>query len=361
MDVAIVRDGNLRIADIVSRVAARFRVAVEELDTVLANGVSDATLYIFCSSLLSNQQFQNVRKAIKICDGAKVFVFPTYNSNSVSRLRDLGFRDYFVPPVDGEDLRQVIRQTINRRTEQSWMDLDPTTQAALSQSLACFEDCFARARRGEPLPMDVLCLSSQHIRAAARLGAFDTWIDALANHHNYSFRHSMFVCGTLTYFAHAIGTGGRDLKRLAVGGLLHDIGKSKVPLKTLDKPLELDDSEWRIMRKHPAFSRKILLREHDLDPDTIAMAVHHHEKLDGTGYPDGLSGARISDSTRLTAIADFYSALIDNRSYKRAMTNEEALDLMSTFEGHLDMDLFRAFRNFAFEKNGRDNHERPIR
>lgn len=181
------------------------------------------------------------------------------------------------------------------------------------------------------------------------MGAFDTWIDALANHHNYSFRHSMFVCGTLTYFAHAIGIGGRDLKRLAVGGLLHDIGKSKVPLEILDKPRELDDSEWRIMRKHPAFSRQILLREHDLDPDTIAMAVHHHEKLDGTGYPDGLSGARISDSTRLTAIADVYSALIDNRSYKGAMTNEQALDLMDTFEGHLDMDLLRAFRTFANE------------
>lgn len=160
MDVAIVRDGNLRIAHIVSQVAACFRVAVHTLDSVLANGAADAALFIFCSNLLSNQQFQSIRKAIGICDGAKLFVFPTHNSKSVSRLRDLGFRDYFVPPVDGEDLSQVIKLAINRRTEQSWMDLDPTTQAALNESLACFEDCFARVQRGEPLPMDDICLSS---------------------------------------------------------------------------------------------------------------------------------------------------------------------------------------------------------
>ena len=80
------------------------------------------------------------------------------------------------------------------------------------------------------------------------------------------------------------------------------------------------------------------------------MAVHHHEKLDGNGYPDGLAGAQISDHVRLMAIADVYSALIDKRSYKEAMGHEEALDLMLEFEGHLDMDLLSAFRGFLLDK-----------
>jgi putative nucleotidyltransferase with HDIG domain len=349
MDVQIVYDGGFGVADIVSHAAARFRVGLEKLETYLAKGPSGASVYVFCSSLISDRQFQRVKKAVEICDGEKLFVFPTFNRKSVSRLKDLDFRDYFVLPVDGDDLRAVIKRTINHRTERSWAGLEPTTRAALKKSLACFEDCFARVRRGLPLPMDDLRLSSQHIRDAARLGDFNTWIDALANHHNYSFRHSMFVSGTLTYFAHAIGIGGGDLERLAVGGLLHDIGKSTVPLEILDKPGKLDDSEWRVMRQHPTSSREILLREHDLDPDTVSMAVHHHEKLDGTGYPDGLSGAQIKDCTRLTAIADVYSALIDKRSYKGAMSNEQALDLMAGFDGHLDMDLLGAFRNFALE------------
>jgi len=185
--------------------------------------------------------------------------------------------------------------------------------------------------------------------ATPRLGAFDSWIDALANHHNYSFRHSMFVCGTLTYFAHSIRIGTRDLERLTVGGLIHDIGKSKIPLEILDKPGKLDNADWLIMRDHPIYSREILRHEPDLEPDTIAMAVHHHEKLDGTDYTDGLSGTQTNDNTRLIAIADVYSALIDKRSYKGSMSNEQALDPMATLEGHLDMDLLKAFKTFAVQ------------
>jgi HD-GYP domain-containing protein (c-di-GMP phosphodiesterase class II) len=132
--------------------------------------------------------------------------------------------------------------------------------------------------------------------------------------------------------------------------MLHDVGKSQVPLEILDKPGKLDDGEWKIMRNHPEHSREILLSNQGLDADTVAMAVNHHEKLDGTGYPDGLSGAQISDHVRLTAIADVYSALIDKRSYKEAMGQEEALDLMAKFVGHLDMDLLGAFRSFVLEK-----------
>lgn len=251
MDVAFVRDGAFRITDIVSKLSANFRVKVETLDAFLTRDGSDAAVHIFCSSLITNEQFRGVRQALEICDGEKMFLFPTHNAKSVARLQDLGFRDYFAAPIDADELRAVVRGAVNRRTERRWGSLDPATRTALKSSLASFDSCFARARRGEPLPMEELQLSAQSIREAAQLGGFDTWIDALANHHNYSFRHSMFVCGALTSFAHAIGIAGADIERLAVGGLLHDIGKSSVPLAILDKPGKLDDAEWQTMRKHP--------------------------------------------------------------------------------------------------------------
>lgn len=283
-------------------------------------------------------------------EGEKLFIFPTHNSDAVSRLRDLGVEDYLVMPIDPEELRTLAKAAINRRIERSWAKLHPTKQKALKKSLACFENCFTKVRNGEPLPMEDISDSCQHIRQAAELGGLDSWIEALENHHNYSFRHSMFVCGTLTYFANAIGIGGVDLEQLTVGGLLHDVGKSQVPLGILDKPGKLDDGEWKTMRMHPEHSRAILLREQGLDRDTLGMAVHHHEKLDGTGYPDGLSGAQIGDHVRLTAIADVYSALIDKRSYKEAMSRDAALDLMAKFEGHLDLDLLGAFRGFVLDQ-----------
>ena len=88
----------------------------------------------------------------------------------------------------------------------------------------------------------------------------------------------------------------------------------------------------------------------DLDAHIAAMAVYHHEKLDGSGYPDGLAGSKINDHVRLTAIADVYSALIDKRSYKGSLSSEEALNMMVTFKGHLDLDLVNEFRSFTLDK-----------
>jgi len=349
MDVAVIHGNEFNVAKIISDLAGWFRVGLRTFDSDSTDPSFEAAAHLFCSSLVTNEQFRRVRTAVETCVGEKFFVFPTHNKKNISRLQDLNGQDYFTLPVNGSELRDVIKHAVNGRTEGLWTDLDPITQAALKQSLACFEDCFSRIQRGEPLPIDDIYASSRQIRDAACGDTFDTWIDALANHHNYSFRHSMFACGALTYFAHSIGIGANDLERLTVGGLMHDIGKSMIPVEILDKPGELDDAEWQIMRKHPIYARDILMRETDLGPDIITMAAHHHEKLDGTGYPYGLSGAQINDCTRLIAIADVYSALIDERCYKPAITNEQALDLMASFEGHLDMDLFKAFRRFALQ------------
>ncbi len=349
-DIAVVHDAAFEPKDVVEALAGYFSLSRMRLDDDLSNGSLSAHLYVFCASLGSDRAFRRVKKASGNCRGEKLFVLPTHNSDAISRLRDLGVEDYLVLPIDPKELRTLAKAALNRRIERSWEALHPTKQKALKKSLACFEKCFSQIQRGEPLPMADINVSCQHIREAAELGGLDGWIEALDDHHNYSFRHSMFVCGILTYFANAIGIGGADLDQLTVGGLLHDIGKSQVPLEVLDKPGKLDDGEWKIMRNHPEHSREILLSNQGLDADTVAMAVHHHEKLDGTGYPDGLSGAQISDHVRLTAIADVYSALIDKRSYKDAMGQEAALDLMAKFVGHLDMDLLGAFRNFVLEK-----------
>jgi HD-GYP domain-containing protein (c-di-GMP phosphodiesterase class II) len=349
-DIIVVHDDAFEPGAVVSALAGHFTLRQEGLDGVRGEAATGAHLYVFCASLGSDLAFRRVKKALKNREGEKLFVFRTHNSDALSRLSDLGVDDYLVLPIDPQKLRALAKAAINRRIERSWATLHPTKQKALKKSLACFENCFAMVQNGEPLPIEEISASCQSIREAAKLGGLDSWIEALDDHHNYSFRHSMFVCGTLTYFANGIGIGGAELDHLTVGGLLHDIGKSQVPLEILDKPGKLDEGEWKVMKMHPQHSRTILLREQGLDSDTVAMAVHHHEKLDGTGYPDGLSGAQIGDHVRLMAIADVYSALIDKRSYKAAMSHEAALDLMAKFDGHLDMDLLGAFRQFVLDE-----------
>jgi putative nucleotidyltransferase with HDIG domain len=147
-------------------------------------------------------------------------------------------------------------------------------------------------------------------------------------------------------FANLLGVRGRDLENVVAAGMLHDLGKSAVPHDILDKPARLDHAEWAVMRQHPHWGAQILAGS-NWAPEIIDAVRHHHERLDGEGYPDGLSGARVPDLTRLVTIADVFSALIDKRAYKNKMSGQGAFEIMRGAEGHLDLDFVRAFTPIA--------------
>ena len=348
--LAIVHDSPLALNAAIAALNAYFVLRPIPLEKFLAAGPVDALINIFCVNAGSMATIGQVKKALNHCPNDALFVLPTHNSDGIKRLREITDAEYLVLPIDSGELRELIKKTFNRYVEGSWESLHPQKRQALKQTVVCFQNCFDLAHDGKPLPIEDIQNCCHHIRGAAELGDLDDWIDALDDHHDYSFRHSMFVCGTLSYFAHAIGIRGADLDHLTVGGLLHDIGKAKIALDILDKPGKLDEREWRIMKQHPVFSHDILSDKNDLDTDLVAMAVSHHERIDGTGYPNELSGAQINDHVRLTAIADVYSALIDKRAYKGSMTSEDALKIMKESKGQLDMDLLRTFRGFVLDR-----------
>lgn len=349
-DIAVVVDSAQAGQAVERALAGYFQYRQVLLRDYTDDGALDATLNIFCVNLAGKAAYERFKGAIKICPGEMLFVLPSHNSDAIALLRQHSKADYFLLPLDGTRFREAVKAALNRPVERTWLDLEPAKRKALKSAVQAFEKCFDQVATGGPIPLDDIKSSCRDIREAAELGGLNDWIRALDNHHDYSFRHSMFVCGTLSYFAHAIGIRGPELDDLTLGGLLHDIGKCRIPLEILDKPGKLDDREWEIMRSHPVHSREILHGENDLDDDLISMAVFHHERLDGTGYPDGLKNGQINDHVRLTALADVYSALIDKRAYKGSMSSEAALDLMASFKGHLDMDLLREFRSFTLDK-----------
>jgi HD-GYP domain-containing protein (c-di-GMP phosphodiesterase class II) len=349
-NITVVYDSAQALNAVTSALSGYFTSRKVPLQDYAIDGALDGALVIFCVNIGGNDSYERVKGAIRALKGESLFVMPTQNSENISRLRQHSKAEYFVLPLDGEKFRAEIKSALNRRVEKTWTALEPAKQKALKSAVVSFEKCFDQVATGGPVPIEDLSNSCQDIRQAAELGGLDSWITALDDHHDYSFRHSMFVCGSLTYFAHALGIRGAELDQLTLGGLLHDIGKCRIPLEILDKPGKLDDREWETMKLHPVYSRDILRDENDLDVDLAAMAVFHHERIDGTGYPDGLKNGQINDHVRLTAIADVYSALIDKRAYKGSMTSEEALELMLSFKDHLDMDLVTEFRNFTLDK-----------
>jgi HD-GYP domain-containing protein (c-di-GMP phosphodiesterase class II) len=321
-DITVIYDSALVRKAVGSALSGFFDFREVPLERYANGGLPEAVLSIFCANMGDKESAGLIKKAINICQGETLFVLPTHNSDGIT----------------------------NRPVAKAWSILDPAKRKALKSAVVSFEKCFDQVANGAPIPLEDITSSCQDIREAAAMGGLDDWIDALDDHHDYSFRHSMFVCGSLTYFAHAMGIRGAELYGLTLGGLLHDIGKCHIPLEILDKPGKLDAREWDAMKLHPVYSRDILCHENDLSADIVAMAAYHHEKLDGTGYPDGLSGAQINDHIRLTAIADVYSALIDTRAYKGSMSSEAALDIMATMKDELDMDLVREFRSFTLDK-----------
>jgi putative two-component system response regulator len=142
-----------------------------------------------------------------------------------------------------------------------------------------------------------------------------------------------------------IGLPDDHITALRRGGIVHDIGKVAVPDAILLKPGKLTPEEWAVMREHPVVGERICspLKSFRL---VLPIIRHHHEKVDGTGYPDGLKGEQIPVLARIMTLADVYDALTTQRPYKAALTNEQALDTMAeeVQKGWWDASLFTEFR-----------------
>ena len=166
----------------------------------------------------------------------------------------------------------------------------------------------------------------------------------IRTHDDYTFAHSVNVCSLVVLLAASIGYNQDQLKELAFGALLHDVGKVEVSNSILDKPAQLDDSEWRIMHHHPTAGFQILKKLGNVSAPSMIICYAHHEWYDGTGYPRGVAGDEIHEYARLAAIADVFDAVTADRPYRPALMAHEAYDLLMASSGtHFDPRLLAKF------------------
>lgn len=169
-------------------------------------------------------------------------------------------------------------------------------------------------------------------------------LSALRSKDAYLLEHSLNVGVLLASFGRYLGWDKSLLSQLIVGGIVHDIGKTKVDLDILNKPGRLEQHEFEHMKLHQVYSKDILDEIDNLSQTSREVSTMHHEKLDGTGYPLGLKGEQLSEVGRMASIVDIYDALTASRCYKKAMSPAAALKIMMGLSGfHLDSDLLKAF------------------
>jgi len=161
---------------------------------------------------------------------------------------------------------------------------------------------------------------------------------------DYTYMHSVAVCALMVALAKQLGLDEASTREIGMAGLLHDMGKAFTPTEVLNKPGKLTDEEFAIMRQHPAEGHKVLVEGNALGPIPLDVCLHHHEKTDGSGYPDHLTGENISLYAKMGAVCDVYDAITSNRPYKSGWDPAESIRKMTEWcKGHFDERIFQAF------------------
>lgn len=181
------------------------------------------------------------------------------------------------------------------------------------------------------------------VKAAASNAGALIGLSRLRDKDEATFMHCLSVSVLMATFGGALRLDDGTVRLLAIGGLLHDIGKMAIPIGVLGKNGKLTEQEFAIIRSHPERGYHMLRQIDGTDQSVLDICRYHHEQFDGGGYPAGLAGETIPYAARIAAICDVYDALTTVRPYKKAWTQAEAVEKMLQSRGHFDPDLLKQF------------------
>lgn len=226
---------------------------------------------------------------------------------------------------------------------------DANHQAAFSGA-SNIAEMFAAVLRDSDIDVDETRRAGKRIADCIAEHGLSDWLATVRRHHEGTYQHCLLVTGVTVDFGLRLGVHDGDLERLYMAAMFHDIGKAKIPLAVLDKPGPLDSEERKLVETHPLLGYEVLKDNAAITQETLDAVLHHHECLDGTGYPHALSGHSISDLTRILTISDIFAALIEYRTYKPVMPRDRAYEVLQSMGGKLEKPLIDAFKDVALTR-----------
>lgn len=157
----------------------------------------------------------------------------------------------------------------------------------------------------------------------------------------YTFKHSVDVATMSIIIGKRRGLSGRELHDLGIAGLLHDVGKSKIPNEVLNKASRLTDEEFALIKQHSLFGFEILKTRNEFSDSIMRGVLQHHEKINGRGYPVGSKADKIHPYAKIISVADIYDALVTARPYKEAFPKGVAIEMIMAMTEELDFDAMK--------------------
>ena len=251
-------------------------------------------------------------------------------------------------PVDQANLLAQLADSNPCETGSS--DASHGAREAATAGAITIGSMFSAVLSGKPIDVRGARGAGSRIADNIAEDGLSSWLETVRRHHEGTYQHCLLVTGIAIDFGLSLGLAKRDIERLYSAAIFHDIGKAKIPLTILDKPGHLDAEERALIETHPAAGWEVLKGSAGISPEILDAVRHHHEYLDGSGYPDALCDTSISDIVRILTISDIFSALIEHRYYKPTMPREQAYEIIRGMRGKLEMPLVAAFRDVALNR-----------
>jgi putative nucleotidyltransferase with HDIG domain len=257
----------------------------------------------------------------------------------------LGATHVLFNPVTAQSLLAVLIDA--RQPCEPAEDFGKGARGTASAGAASLALMFSAVLRGQPVDVADAKLAARKISDCIAEQGLSEWLETVRHHHEGTYQHCLLVTGTTVAFGLHLGLADADMERLYSAAIFHDIGKARIPLAVLDKPGRLEPGERALIETHPAAGHAILKDTPGVSAEILHAVRHHHEYLDGSGYPDGLCADNIADLVRVLTIADIFAALIEVRSYRPPMPRAQAYEILSGMHGKLESPLVKAFREVA--------------
>ena len=340
-------DKSSELAGILQSVGQVDMIATTDIPDAPARDLSGIVVDINLRSAESVQLVRDKLQAEAYREMPRLFVLADALHHGSMQAWALGATDTIVRPFDAQGILQRIRAAFPDDSSYNETDRGKALNRGVEAAHGVMVKIFQKLPAGVPLKFSDIVEAENKILKAIKHSSLREWLTTVGCHHTDSYRHCLFVTGFAVAFAQHLGMREDDQRRLTRAALLHDVGKAFVPVAILDKPSALTPAEMDEIRQHPRRGFEALSAQGGFPQEMLDVVLHHHELLDGTGYPDGLSGKEISDIVRLTTIVDIYAALVEKRAYRLQFTHVKAFGMMEEMGDKLDQHLLQAFRPIA--------------
>ncbi len=261
----------------------------------------------------------------------------------LQRLIDHDQPTLYIHNNDKKNYRDYLESSLDNILQSDEVPLEKKAEVLYESAINVVEDIFENPRSGDTIKRsrEIIGYSVDFILSGPK-----AYINLLKirRHDYYTFTHSVNVCTFLVSLAQNLGiTDKKTLNEIGEGGLLHDLGKSRIPSSIINKQGQLTSSEWEVMKQHPLLGVQIARETRDISKTALTIIGQHHERQSGSGYPQGLKGSALNVYANMASIVDVYDAVTTNRSYSQAREPMDAIKLMLSKRDDFNEEILKQF------------------